>query len=329
MLTTEELRRFAAEAGTDVLAVTSAEPFTAFAQVLRERAAEYAAAEEWLKTRVAPTRAMAGARSIVLVGEYRNCRESAPGPDHPRPYGRIAREFCSAEAEEAWPRVAQFIRSRGCEVMPAQRHIPVKAAVVRSGAGRYGKNNLTYVDGLGSWVRWSPLLTDAELEPTGRADLKTPHPACEGCSRCIEACPTGALTEPYRIDPRRCRDSILGSEAKIPEEMRGKMGSWIYGCDVCQEVCPINKGLRPKDRRPSTYSSRTPRLPDGLDPHPMLISLLDLDDRHRVLKRNAIIALGNLGAGEAAPKLAQIAQDRSFPLARYAEWALRRIKVKM
>ncbi len=328
MLTTGELKRLALEAGADALAVTSTEPFTAFAQVLRERAADYAAAEEWLKTRVAPTRAMAGAKSIVLVGEYKNCRESAPGPDHPRPYGRIAREFCSAEAEEAWPRVAQLIQSRGHRAMPAQRNVPVKPAVVRSGAGRYGKNNLTYVDGLGSWVRWTPLLTDAELEPTGRADLKTPHPACEGCSRCIEACPTGALTEPYRIDPRRCRDSILGSEAEIPEEMREKMGSWIYGCDVCQEACPVNRGLRPKDRRPSTYSSRTPRLPDGLDPHPMLIPLLDLDGRYRVLKRNAIIALGNLEVAEAAPKLARTAQNGSSPLARYAEWALRRIKVK-
>lgn len=112
-----------------------------------------------------------------------------------------------------------------------------KAWAQRCGVGWRGKNTLLVNRGLGSWVFIGILLTDLELQPD------PPEPdRCGTCDRCVKACPTGALEEPYRLNPLRCiAYHTIEHDREIPEEFRGRFGNRIFGCDICQEACPHNR----------------------------------------------------------------------------------------
>jgi epoxyqueuosine reductase len=125
---------------------------------------------------------------------------------------------------------------------------------------------------------------------------------CADCRKCITACPTGALYAPYKVNPSRCINPLTRKEENIPLELRGKMSNWICGCDICQEVCPVNRKLKPRkpDPRagfdPGTHSSHRTRV--GLNRCPELKSILE-NDHLPELKRNAINALANIRTKEA------------------------------
>lgn len=126
-----------------------------------------------------------------------------------------------------------------------------KAWAARSGLGWQGKHTNLVHPRLGSWFFIGTLVVDADLVPDGPIE---DH--CGSCTRCLDACPTGALDEPYRIDASRCI-SYLTIEHRaddIPEELAHGLGNWIFGCDVCQEVCPWNKFSRPS--RETRYAPR-------------------------------------------------------------------------
>ena len=162
--------------------------------------------------------------------------------------------------------------------------------------------------------------------------------SCGRCRRCLDACPTAAFPAPYVLDARRCI-SYLTIELKgwIPAELRPLMGNWVYGCDVCQDVCPFNRFATPTAEaafRPASWDAAAPPLLD----------LLALDDdafarrfagspvrrigRARLV-RNACVAAGNWGSAAAVPALAALLADLA-PLVRgHAAWALRRIGGEM
>ncbi len=120
--------------------------------------------------------------------------------------------------------------------------IPCREAAVRAGLVRIGRNGFAYAEGCGSWLNIEAWLIDAELEPDPPSAPEAPCPT--GCRACLDACRTCALTEPYVVDMKRCIAFLTYEEAKpIPAELWKKMGPWIYGCDDCQNVCPMNKGL--------------------------------------------------------------------------------------
>jgi len=159
---------------------------------------------------------------------------------------------------------------------------------------------------------------------------------CGNCTRCIEACPTQAITAPFQLDARRCI-SYLTIELKgaIPEELRPGIGNRIYGCDICLDVCPWNRfakvgALMRKHRR------------EDLD-EPVLLELLALDDaefkqkfrgtpilrtKRRGLLRNVCVALGNVGTVEALPALERATNDPEPLIAEHARWAIDRIKAQ-
>lgn len=206
-----------------------------------------------------------------------------------------------------------------------------------AGLGWQGKNTLLINKFAGSYFLLAALVTDLTL-PTN-----VPHESdhCGTCRRCLDACPTDAFPEPGVLDASRCISYLtIEHRGPIPLDLRGKMGSWVFGCDVCQEVCPWNRPRSDRADEPSGGScgavQGTPGMKDTID----LDGLFALDDdqfrvlyrkspiwraRRRGLLRNAAIALGNQGHAHAVPALSR-GLDDSDPLVRgAAAWALGRI----
>ena len=204
---------------------------------------------------------------------------------------------------------------------------------MRAGLGWIGKHTNLISRRLGNWFFLGEILLDATLPP----DVpETPH--CGTCARCIPACPTGAITAPYRLDARRCI-SYLTIELKgsIPVELRPLIGTRIYGCDDCLAVCPWNRFARA-----ASDTAVEPRT-DLMSPD--LLELLALDDagfrdrfrnspirrtKRRGFLRNVCVALGNLGDAKALPALAHTAEHDPEPLVReHARWAITEINRRL
>jgi epoxyqueuosine reductase len=190
---------------------------------------------------------------------------------------------------------------------------------MRAGIGWIGKNTLVLDRLLGSYFFLAELFTDLELDA---APLPADH--CGTCMRCHAACPTGALGPGYTMDPRRCISYLtIEHRSAIPPALRAELGNWIFGCDVCQEVCPWNGDARGADAS------------EALAPHLPPLLALDADGfrarfgktavsraKRRGLLRNVAVALGNSGNPEAVLPLARALADPE-PLVRgHAAWAL-------
>ena len=174
------------------------------------------------------------------------------------------------------------------------QHVDREAAA-RSGVGFYGKNTLLITRRFGSWVVLGTLVTDLELEATATLGLD-----CGSCALCIEACPTGALDEPGTLDATKCLSYWTQSAHDAPEPYREALEAQVYGCDICQDVCPWNRGV--EKRRAGDP------VPAEAEPHVDLVAWLEsepteLRERYarlyvprndgRFLQRNARIALAN------------------------------------
>ena len=210
-----------------------------------------------------------------------------------------------------------------------------------AGLGFTGKNTLLIDPRYGSWFFLGVLLTtlpleydsplDGALSPTLSQGARV---SCGSCHRCLDACPTAAFPAPYVLDARRCI-SYLTIELKgwIPAELRPLMGNWVYGCDVCQDVCPFNRFATPAAEaafRPASWDAAAPPLLDllALD-EPGFARRFANSPVRRIgrarLVRNACVAAGNWGSAAAVPALAALLCDAA-PLVRgHAAWALRRI----
>src|SRR5207249_3240539 len=176
----------------------------------------------------------------------------------------------------------------------------------------------------GSWVVLGTLVTTAEVEATPPLDLD-----CGSCTLCIEACPTGALDEPGVVDSTKCLSYWTQAPAAIPSEYREELGAQVYGCDICQDVCPWNRGV---EKRRAGHS-----LPIGAQPHVRLVdwlrgdasSLAEEYDRlyvprndARYLRRNALVALGNTGEPEDIAVAEAFLEEEDDLLREQAAWTV-------
>ncbi|HEX3625225.1 MAG TPA: tRNA epoxyqueuosine(34) reductase QueG [Verrucomicrobiae bacterium] len=201
----------------------------------------------------------------------------------------------------------------------------------RAGIGFIGKHTNVISRRFGNWIFLAEILTTLELEPDAP---ETNH--CGKCARCIEACPTAAITGPFQLDARRCI-SYLTIELKgpIPEEFRRAIGNRIYGCDDCLAACPWNRFAR----HGQLMKSHERKDLEQVD----LIELLSLDQagfkarfagspilrtKRRGLLRNVCVALGNVGDVSALPALEKASQDPEPLIAEHARWAVDRINEK-
>jgi len=278
---------------------------------------------------------VAGARSAVVVGMNYGGRESsgpiaryARGDD----YHDVMEERLRAlhACVDTW--VGAPVRGKAyVDTGPVLERDLAR----RAGLGWFGKNTMLINRGNGSFVFLGVLLLDLELE----ADVPFEAEHCGTCTRCLDACPTDALLEPGLLDARRCI-SYLTIELKgaIPPDLREPIGGLLYGCDICQEVCPWNVRFTRDLPNDSAYAAREALA--GKDARQLARELLGMMQAEfseafkgspmkraklRGLKRNASVVLGNTGSLDDVPALAAALSD-SEPLVRaHAAWALGRI----
>lgn len=202
----------------------------------------------------------------------------------------------------------------------------------RGGLGFVAKNTMLIAPGAGSYVVLGELLVDADLAPT--APDTPAKPRCGSCRSCLDACPTGAFSDAYLLDARRCISYLtIEHHGSIPLELRPLIGTWVFGCDVCQEVCPFNAGAGEPHDPLLTPRSVEHALPDlialaskGTNQLRQFVKRTALRRIPReVLLRNVAVALGNTGDKAAIPALEKLAQDPSELVREHAQWALARL----
>ncbi len=346
---TKLVKKWALEAGFDLVRITTAEDFPKDRDVALQRIDEglmdglpwYNQAR--VNRGTSPQELLPGAHSIICLalnyfpGEFNDPepQQSAEEQTHnvETPTGKIARYARGRDYHRLMKRkmrdlVAQL--SDGLETEVSARWYvddgPMldRAAAARAGLGWFGKNTNILTTELGSWIFLGQIITDLDLEPDPPVKK-----SCGSCVRCIDACPTGAIVAPYVIDNTRCISfQTIENRGPIPIELRPLMLDWVFGCDICQEVCPVNRKETPTSE--SGFGRRSLSVAN-------LVEILEMTDtqflerfagtpimraRRVGLQRNACVALGNLRSRDAIPALvlALIAGDA---LVRgHAAWAL-------
>jgi epoxyqueuosine reductase len=201
-----------------------------------------------------------------------------------------------------------------------------------AGIGWIAKNTCVINQQLGSWLFLGVILTSLELTP----DLLAPH-RCGTCTRCIEACPTDAIIAPYQLDSNLCISYLtIEKRGEIPEQMREGLGRHVFGCDICQDVCPWNR------KAPATDSPEFQPREGLVNPALEWLAQISAEDFQKTfrgspirrtkrtgLRRNAIVAMGNSGHSEFIPLLNKLAVDDDPVVAASADWAKGRLEANL
>jgi epoxyqueuosine reductase len=309
---TEALVERALAAGLAACGVCRAEPYTATERAIAERAEQGYFADMGFTMRrpdisCHPEAALRNARSVVVAAHSYARPEPAKPADQPR--GRLPRytrrdEYALLRARlrelGEWLRSA-VPGSRFVVHVDSNGHVDREAAA-RAGIAVYGKNTLAITRHHGSWVVLGVLITDVELEPTNATPERPAWDACGECRACIDACPTDAIVAGGVLDARACLSYL--SQSRLEELPHAEaFGDRVYGCDICQDVCPWNRGAerRAAGLEPDAADDAFPPLAEWLSADPDQLAeryrrlyIPDNDGRH--LQRNARTALANLSA---------------------------------
>lgn len=242
-----EIKAFAKSIGIDLIGIAPAEFDEEGEEHLRnfieqERQGEMAYLEDY-KKRVDPSVLLPGAQSVIVIAinYYREVSKTPPNE------GRIARYAYGRDYHKVLKKLLKqleaFIQERSPEAKTKRcvdsAPILEKAYAVRAGLGFIGKNTTLITPQFGSFVLLGELLIDQELSYDQPTDG-----TCGSCTRCIDACPTNAFVGPRELDAKRCISYLtIEQKGEIPEEFQKPMGNMIFGCDICQEVCPYNKSF--------------------------------------------------------------------------------------
>jgi epoxyqueuosine reductase len=336
----DRLRQQAHALGFELVGIAPASPADGFDRLRDWLARGFAGTMDYMQ-RLAdahrhPSSILPEVRSVVMVGiNYKPAGESGPARG-----GRVARYARGADyhdvLRERLGRLLAWLQGErpGCRGRGVVDTAPLleRDFARRAGLGWFGKNTMLLNKRLGSYFFLGALLVDLELRPD--APFEAAH--CGTCTACLDACPTGAFAGPGLLDARRCI-SYLTIELKgsVPEDLRPGLGDWLFGCDVCQEVCPWNRKA-PAGTDPA-LGARTDL--ESLDP----VELLALSPeefrrrfrgtaltraKRRGLLRNAALVLGNAGDPVALPALRRALDDSESLVREAAAWAIARIEGK-
>jgi epoxyqueuosine reductase len=331
--------RTSLEAGASAVAVSAARPDDAANAQMRAAFArgdfatwKYDAAYAATATR--PEALLAGARSVI-------CLAIAYANPAPKRSGALAGRVSKYAWSSDYHRHVRQILDRVASVLDAHAGAPVtrivcdtaplaeRAFAERAGLGWIGKHTNLIVPGSGSYVFLGEIVTTLDLEPD--APLKK---SCGSCTRCVTVCPTGALRGDYTIDATRCISDLTQRTGSIPLELRALIGDWVWGCDLCQEVCPPTQLAQSSGNAAFAATDSVAAFPNLLE----LLALRSGEFKRRyapsamgwrgaaVLRRNAAVALGNALDRSAVPALERaLAEDPHAMVRGHVAWALGRI----
>lgn len=333
---TDAVKSAARQIGFELVGIAPAISPAGFPKLQEWLQAGFAGEMQYLARREAayehPRHVSATVRSVVMLAiNYRTAEPAAPASNE----GRVARyAWGSADyhdlLRDRLRRLADYLHQQrpGCTTRGVVDTAPLleRDFARLAGLGWFGKNTMLINKQAGSWLLLAAMLTDVDLDP----DMAHQTSHCGTCTRCLEICPTDAFVEPYVLDARKCI-SYLTIELKgsIPRDLRSGIGEWVFGCDLCQDVCPWNR------KAPRSNEAAFEPQPDL---HPAdCVAILQMNCEQFQqrfaqsplgrpgfdgLRRNAAIVLGNRGDESAIPALIEAMQDTSPLVRQSAAWSL-------
>ena len=337
---TAQVKRAARDAGFDFVGVAAPDDFADAERATIDRIRSGLMDglpwfhEARVKRGARPAKLLPGVRSILALGLSYHTPDPTPPPGDGALRGRVSRYAWGRDYHRVMERRAKALVT-SLEALGGGKArfyvdygpMPDRAAAQRAGLGWFGKNTNILTSDAGSWVFLAEILTDLDLEPD--EPLKK---NCGSCIACIPACPTDAIPAPYVIDNTRCISyHTIENRGTIPPDLRPHFSDWVFGCDICQDVCPVN------DRNAETPGDEEFAAADVDRAYPDLIELLALskDDftrrfrgtplmraKYEGMRRNVCVALGNVGDARAVPALRSALAGPSALVRSHAAWAL-------
>lgn len=335
-----EIKENAASLGIDDIGFASADPFISLKAILldrREKGYESGFEEPDIDKRVYPELSLEQPASLISIAvAYPSKMDNPPKSEPGLRRGILARSAWGRDyhlvLREAMAKLEDFIRQRvpeaRIESMVDTGALVDRAVAERAGIGFKGKNCAIISPKWGSWIYLGEMITNIPFPPDSPVTED-----CGECTKCIDACPTGALVGPGVLNAQRCISFLTQTKGFVEEEFMLKIGNRLYGCDTCQIVCPKNRG--------KSWNHRPELQPDPETVKPLLLPLLDISNREfkerfgdsaaawrgkKPIQRNAVIALGNFKDAASVPKLIDILFHDPRPVLRgTAAWALSRI----
>jgi epoxyqueuosine reductase len=352
----------AKELGFDLCGIVCAETFPELAQFEEWLERGYAGEMKYLEDprRRDPRQVLKDAHSMIVCAiNYNTARpystDCAAASEPAGPRGWISRYAWGRDYHEVlWERLNALtasLREKFPEHFAARAYADTGPIAERifakyAGLGWIGKNTLLLNQELGSWLFLGVILTSLELAPSLESPALPPADRCGNCRQCLDACPTGALVEPYVMDARRCISYLtIELRGSIPEEFRESMGRQVYGCDICQDVCPFNRKA-PTTSMMDFQPRQTASGQSLFQPSLEWLAGMEADEFRRTFRgsaikrakwsslvRNACIALGNASLlrnsdehSRAVALLRRLAKSPDVHIAESAQWALARIE---
>ena len=329
-----ELDRLAREAGFEACGFVSAQAAPHREPFLRWLEAGSHGSMEWLartpERRTDPRNVLPGCQTLIFLA-----KNYFQGGSNPRSQGRIARYAYGKDYHQLMlaglQSICEYLSQHGGIQKPYVDTGPVleRDFAAASGIAWQGKSTMCLNQKLGTWFLLGTILTTLSIEPDRPARNR-----CGSCTRCIDACPTQAITAPYQLDSRRCISYLtIENKGAIPLEFRTAIGDRIYGCDDCLDACPWNRFAT------ATRETRFLMPPEVQSMSLRSLAALSQEEfrslfRHSPISRikrnrfvrNVCVALGNVGTEEDLPVLRDLAGDSDALVAEHAAWAIARIQ---
>ena len=340
-MTSEDVKQLARECGFELAGIAAATPLDQDSRIYLDWVERgMAGAMGYLTDRRATVRTdpkllLASARSVISIGKLYNGPEPPSSEMNDPERGWISRYAWGEDYHEVVRRGLEELVQKlgsGLEYKICVDTAPLleRSYARQAGLGWIGKNTCLIHQEMGSWFFLGEVLTSLELEPDS-----PPEDRCGTCRRCIEACPTQAIApDGYEIDARRCIAYFtIELHGSIPEEMRAGMGQHVFGCDICQDVCPWNRRAPVADETSFRAGHFAPPLAE--------LAALNEDQfrerfraspilraKHAGFLRNVAIAMGNSGNAKFREPLKKLAQSGNEMVAEHARWALARLEAR-
>lgn len=360
MITKEKIVKYAKKIDIDLVGFTRAQVYKDLDEILRAREAKGFLSgfeERDIEKRINPEHTFEGVKTIIVVGiSYYVKEEDIEGELRTKLYGKISRSSWGKDyhnvLRDKMKNLSEYIAKHKndfeydyyVDTGPlVDRHLAYKA-----GLGWYGQNNCIISESHGSWFVIGYILSNLELDTENNDSIlfdgldsnkislcetisKQKESSCRDCNKCIKACPTNAIMGNYQYNSKLCISYLTQTKDDIDYKLREKMGNSLYGCDICQSVCPYNK---------DKITSHKDFIPKIDICKPDLLEILKLSNRqfkkkfghtalswrgNKIIKRNVLIAIGNSRKKEFVEELVEYLNNPSIMIRKYTAWAIIRL----